>query len=64
MLAGEAMPVNEIERTRGRESACVTRKRRRRRWMANNPVEEEMALERVQSTRAMLEAIDGLLTGH
>jgi hypothetical protein len=30
----------------------------------SNPVEEELALERVQSTRSMLEALDGLLSGH
>jgi F-type H+-transporting ATPase subunit epsilon len=63
VLAGEAMPVNEIERSvaekrlRDAEEAAAQAD-------ANNPVEEELALERVQSSRSMLEALDGLLTGH
>jgi F-type H+-transporting ATPase subunit epsilon len=63
VLAGEAMPVNEIER-----SAAEKRLRDAEEAMAqvdgSNPVEEELALERVHSARAMLEALDGLLTGH
>jgi F-type H+-transporting ATPase subunit epsilon len=63
VLAGEAMPVNEIER-----SEAEKRLRDAEEAMAQvdgaNPVEEELALERVHSARAMLEALDGLLTGH
>jgi len=63
VLAGEAMPVNELER-----SEVEKRLRDAEEAMAqvdgNNPVEEELALERVHSARAMLEALDGLLTGH
>jgi F-type H+-transporting ATPase subunit epsilon len=63
VLAGEAMPVNEIER-----SEAEKRLRDAEEAMAqvdgNDPVEEELALERVHSARAMLEAVDGLLTGH
>ena len=63
VLAGEAMPVNEIER-----SEAEKRLRDAEEAMAQvdgaDPVEEELALERVHSARAMLEAIDGLLTGH
>jgi F-type H+-transporting ATPase subunit epsilon len=63
VLAGEAMPVNEIER-----SEAEKRLRDAEEAMAqvdgNDPVEEELALERVHSARAMLEALDGLLTGH
>jgi F-type H+-transporting ATPase subunit epsilon len=63
VLAGEAMRVNELER-----SEAETRLRDAEEAMSqvdgNDPVQEEMALERVQSSRAMLEAIDGLLTGH
>jgi F-type H+-transporting ATPase subunit epsilon len=63
VLAGEAMPVNELER-----SVAEKRMRDAEEAMSqvdgNDPVQEELALERVQSTRAMLEAIDGLLTGH
>jgi len=63
VLAGEAMPVNEIER-----SEAEKRLRDAEAAMAQvdgaDPVEEELALERVHSARAMLEALDGLLTGH
>src|ERR1700733_10371524 len=63
VLAGEAMPVNEIERTeaekrlRDAEDAIAQ-------VDVANPVEEELALERVQSARALMDALDGLLTGH
>jgi F-type H+-transporting ATPase subunit epsilon len=63
VLAGEAMPVNEIER-----SAAEKRLRDAEEAISQvdgaNPVEEELALERVQSARALLDALDGLLTGH
>ena len=63
VLAGEAMPVNELER-----SEVEKRLRDAEEAMSqvdgNNPVEEELALERVHSARAMMEALDGLLTGH
>jgi len=63
VLAGEAMPVNEIQ-----QSEAEKRLRDAEEAMSqvdgNNPVEEELALERVHSARAMLEALDGLLTGH
>jgi F-type H+-transporting ATPase subunit epsilon len=62
VLAAEAMPVNEIER-----SEAEKRLRDAEEAMAqvdgNDPVQEELALERVQSARALLEALDGLLTG-
>ena len=63
VLAGEAMPVNEIDRD-------VAEKRLRDAEEAHaqvdgdDPVEEELALERVHSARAMTEALEGLLTGH
>jgi F-type H+-transporting ATPase subunit epsilon len=63
VLADEAMPVNEIER-----SDAETRLRDAEQAMGqvdgNDTVQEELALERVQSARALLEALDGLLTGH
>lgn len=63
VLAGEAMPVNEIER-----SEAEKRLRDAEEAMAqvdgHDTVEEELALERVQSARALLESLDGLLTGH
>jgi F-type H+-transporting ATPase subunit epsilon len=63
VLAGEAMPVNELERSDA-EKRLRDAEEAASQVDGNNPVEEEMALERVHSARAMLEAIDGLLTGH
>jgi len=63
VLAAEAMPVNEIERAEA-EQRLRDAEQAAAQVDGNNPVEEEMALERVQSTRAMLEALDGLLSGH
>jgi F-type H+-transporting ATPase subunit epsilon len=63
VLAGEAMPVNELERSeaekriRDAEDAIAQ-------LDAPDPVQEELALERVHSARAMMDAIDGLLSGH
>ncbi len=63
VLAGEAMPVNELER-----SEAEKRLRDAEEAMSmvdgNDPVQEELALECVHSARSMLEALDGLLTGH
>ncbi|HEX3991737.1 MAG TPA: ATP synthase F1 subunit epsilon [Acetobacteraceae bacterium] len=63
VLAGEAMPVNEIER-----SEAEKRLRDAEEAMAqvdeHDAVQEELALERVQSARALIEALDGLLSGH
>lgn len=63
VLAGEAMPVNEIERTEA-EKRLRDAEEAMSQVDGANPVEEELALERVHSARAMLEAVDGLLTGH
>jgi F-type H+-transporting ATPase subunit epsilon len=63
VLAGEAMPVNEIERSEA-EKRLRDAEEAVSQVDGANPVEEELALERVQSARAMLEALDGLLTGH
>jgi len=63
VLAGEAMPVNEIERSEA-EKRLRDAEEAMGQVDGNDPVEEELALERVHSARAMLEAIDGLLTGH
>ena len=63
VLAGEAMPVNELDRTEA-EKRLRDAEEAHSQVDGNNPVEEELALERVHSARAMLEAIDGLLTGH
>ena len=63
VLAGEAMPVNEIERSEA-EKRLRDAEEAMSQVDGNDPVEEELALERVHSARAMLEAVDGLLTGH
>jgi F-type H+-transporting ATPase subunit epsilon len=63
VMAGEAMPVNEIERSEA-EKRLRDAEEAVAQVDGSNPVEEEMALERIQSSRAMLEALDGLLTGH
>src|SRR6185312_3385762 len=63
VLAGEAMPVNELERSEA-EKRLRDAEEAMSQVDTNDPVEEELALERIHSARAMLEAIDGLLTGH
>jgi F-type H+-transporting ATPase subunit epsilon len=62
VLAGEAMPVNELERSEA-EKRLRDAEEAMSQVDGNDPVEEELALERVHSARAMLEAVDGLLTG-
>ena len=63
VLAGEAMPVNDLERSEA-EKRLRDAEEAAAQVDGNNPVEEELALERVHSARAMMEALDGLLTGH
>ena len=63
VLAGEAMPVNELERSEA-EKRLRDAEEAMSQVDGNDPVEEELALERVHSARAMMEALDGLLTGH
>ena len=63
VLAGEAMPINELDRTEA-EKRLRDAEEAHAQVDGANPVEEELALERVHSARAMMEALDGLLTGH
>jgi F-type H+-transporting ATPase subunit epsilon len=62
VLANEAMPVKELDladaerRLRDAEAAHAQVE-------DANPVQEELALERIHTARAMIDAIDGLLTG-
>ena len=63
VLAGEAMPVNEINRDQA-EKRLRDAEDAHAQVDGDNPVEEELALERVHSARAMTEALEGLLTGH
>ena len=62
VLAGEAMPINELERTEAEKRLADAESAIAQVDVAD-AVEEELALERVQSARAMLEAVEGLLTG-
>ena len=62
VLAGEAMPINELERTEA-EKRLADAEAAMAQIDAADTVEEELALERVQSARSMLEAVEGLLTG-
>ena len=63
VLAGEAMPIDEIVREEA-EKRLADAEEAHAQVDGANPVEEELALERVHSARAMIEAMDGLLTGH
>ena len=60
VLAGEALPVNEIERTEA-DKRLRDAEDAHAQVDGVNPVEEELALERVHSARAMIEALEGLL---
>jgi F-type H+-transporting ATPase subunit epsilon len=63
VLAGEAMPVNEIERSEA-EKRLRDAEEAMDQVDEHDAVQEELALERVQSARALMEALDGLLSGH
>jgi F-type H+-transporting ATPase subunit epsilon len=63
VLAGEAMPVNELDRAEA-EKRIADAEAALAQVVGHDVVEEELALERVHSARAMIDAIDGLLTGH
>ena len=63
VLAGEALPVNELERTEA-EKRIRDAEDAMAQVDGNDTVQEELALERVHSARAMMDAIDGLLSGH
>ena len=62
VLAAEALPVNEIDRAEA-EKRIRDAEEAHAQVDGANPVEEELALERVHSARSMLEALDNLLTG-
>ena len=63
VLAGEAMPVDEINRNMA-ENRLRDAEQAHAQVDGSDPVQEELALERVHTARSMLEALDGLLTGH
>lgn len=63
VLANEAQPLTEVNREEAQRrleeaEAAVSQ------IDASDVVQEELALERVQSARALIEALDELLTGH
>jgi F-type H+-transporting ATPase subunit epsilon len=63
VLANEVAPVAELKRAEGERRMADAEAA----LAALDPADiaaEELALERAQSARAMIEAVDGLLTGH
>ena len=62
VLANEVMPVADLQRSEG-ERRLAEADAALAEIDANDVVGEELALERAQSARAMIEAVDGLLTG-
>ncbi len=63
VLAQEAVPLAELDRAEG-ERRLAEAEAHYAQIDTSDIVSEELALERVQSARAFLEALDGLLTGH
>ena len=62
VLANEVMPVAELQRAEG-ERRLAEAEARLADIDATDIAAEELALERAQSARALIEAVDGLLTG-
>jgi F-type H+-transporting ATPase subunit epsilon len=62
VLANEVMPVADLDRAEG-ERRLAEADTALAAVDASDVVAEELALERAQSARAMIESVDGLLTG-
>jgi len=62
VLANEVMPVAELQRAEG-ERRLAAAEADLAKLDAADIVAEELALERQQSAQALIEAVDGLLTG-
>jgi F-type H+-transporting ATPase subunit epsilon len=62
VLANEVMPVADLQRAEG-ERRLAEADASLAEIDASDVVAEELALERAQSARALIEAVDGLLTG-
>ncbi|MGH7154050.1 MAG: ATP synthase F1 subunit epsilon [Acetobacteraceae bacterium] len=62
VLANESVPLTELKRTEG-ERRLAEAEAALAQVDASDAVAEEMALERVQAARAIIEAADALLTG-
>lgn len=63
VLANEVAPVAELDKAEG-ERRLADAEARLAEIDASDIAAEELALERQQSARALIEAVDGLLTGH
>jgi F-type H+-transporting ATPase subunit epsilon len=63
VLANEVAPVAELQRAEG-ERRLAAAEAELAQIDAADIAAEELALERAQSARALIEAVDGLLTGH
>ena len=62
VLANEAVPASELQRAEG-ERRLAEAETHYAQIDSSDIVAEELALERIQSARALIEAVDGLLTG-
>ena len=62
VLANESKPVAELDKAEG-ERRLADAEAAYAQIDANNVVEEELALDRIQSARSLIEAVDALLTG-
>ena len=62
VLANEAVPVGELSKAEG-ERRLAEAEAHYAQIDTADIVAEELALERIQSARALVEAVDGLLTG-
>jgi F-type H+-transporting ATPase subunit epsilon len=63
VLANEVAPLAELDKAEG-ERRLAAAEAALAELDAADIAGEELALERAQSARAMIEAVDGLLTGH
>jgi F-type H+-transporting ATPase subunit epsilon len=62
VLANESKPVAELDKGEG-ERRLAEAEAAYAQIDVNNVVEEELALDRIQSARGLIEAVDALLTG-
>jgi F-type H+-transporting ATPase subunit epsilon len=62
VLANESKPVSDLDRAEG-ERRLAEAEADYTKANPTDPVEEELALERIQSARGLIEAVDALLTG-
>ena len=62
VLANESKPVAELDKTEG-ERRLAEAEALYAKVDPTNIVEEELALDRIQAARALVEAVDALLTG-